>query len=291
MLNSSGRRFAKGIARAFTLVELLVVIGIIALLISILLPSLNAARKQAQQVTCAANLRQMGLALTMYTNEWKYFPGAHDVASSDGTEFAVWPARLRRYMNGNQAVFHCPSQPAEFGWISTGPQLSPFAGDKETGYGYKLGESLLREDTGTFSYGYNDLGAYDQDSADGPAPPLANRHPGLGADLNKTTYFNTQPKASIVKNSAALIVIADTTPDRNFDYTIDPRYPPQFPDKVHKGGANVLHADGHVAWQNQKELVIYNFLNPNSRYFPTGSPLLTGPWNTNAPQWNTDNLP
>src|ERR1700722_4080717 len=90
---------------AFPLIELLVVIGIIALLVSILMPALSRAQQMAKQTACLSNLRNMGNAVQMYMNDnQNYYPG-HCHKNSLGKTYAIWPVKLRHYMNGNQAIF------------------------------------------------------------------------------------------------------------------------------------------------------------------------------------------
>ena len=97
---------------AFTLVELLVVVGIIAILIAMLMPSLSRARESARRVQCLSNLRQLGTAVMMYTQEYKgRFPGAWDWHPRPTTPPGTFEGPLLKYHNngGVPQLYTCPS--------------------------------------------------------------------------------------------------------------------------------------------------------------------------------------
>src|SRR5438105_1952494 len=127
--------------RAFTLVELLVVVGIIAVLIAILLPVLGKAREQANRVKCAANLRAMGHALTLYVQQYRFYPGLY--AQSETVDAAVWPVRLRPFLGNTKDVFYCPSEDERCRWTDRGPEPVFLAGDTHRRFGYEEGEPLV----------------------------------------------------------------------------------------------------------------------------------------------------
>src|SRR5437868_6034138 len=139
---------------AFTLVELLVVVGIITILIAILLPALLRARMLPLRIQCQANLRSIGQALTMYTQRYRYYPALW--GDVPGGLVNIWPTRLRMFMGGGQAEFYCPAQDERCKWPVGDMRPGPLAEARHTSFGYDLGERLLTYDW--FSYGYNAAG-------------------------------------------------------------------------------------------------------------------------------------
>ena len=111
----------------FTLVELLVVIGIIAILVALLLPALGKAREAASSVQCMSNQRQVALAIFGFANDHRgYIPGGADaigigqlISASDARPDSSLPdsvlVRLK-YIRGRD-VFRCPAMEANKGMI------------------------------------------------------------------------------------------------------------------------------------------------------------------------------
>lgn len=85
---------------AFTLIELLVVVAIIALLVAILVPSLNRARELAQEVNCAHNMKQWGLALILYNDDYGTLPEGTSLTDQGGMQFD-WMWSLGPYLGYN----------------------------------------------------------------------------------------------------------------------------------------------------------------------------------------------
>ena len=248
---------------AFTLIELLVVIAIIAILAAMLLPALGKAKEKAKRVSCLSNLKQLGFAVMLYSDDQQYYPAGVDASDSAW----IWPPLLRSTMSKSQSteIFKCPSAPAQAQWVPA------FGSGLPSTYGYLPNERHLVPGGSSFmSYGYNAWG-----STVGEQP-----NQGLGV---WTVGVNATKPGSVVKPTDC-IALGDSNwdvvrnGDRDWSGFIGMYAERQYPLDLHSKRANIVFCDGHA--QSLKRASLVSQLN-------TGG---TATW-PNEPNrlWNIDN--
>jgi prepilin-type N-terminal cleavage/methylation domain-containing protein/prepilin-type processing-associated H-X9-DG protein len=253
--------------RGFTLIELLVVIAIIALLISILLPSLSTAKKQAQQAVCASNLRQLGLRMEMYVSEF----GCYVPVATHRGEWGRWLRLIDNiHSNQNEAKSSpitelgvCPSVPDRVQAL----QLKNHRMDRDIAYGYNyifLGDSRWLTKPGN-------TGRF-------PVPPIQIRFPadtiaiadsdGTGGWCPEPTAYNPGGSDGNAIGHHGFMIDPPFLPE---DATCGPAYKPQncplstkpgfarVSDR-HRGASNVLFVDGHAQRMKRDILEVDNTL-------------------------------
>jgi prepilin-type processing-associated H-X9-DG protein/prepilin-type N-terminal cleavage/methylation domain-containing protein len=233
---------------AFTLVELLVVIGIIALLISILLPTLNRARESARTIKCASNLRQIGLAMNMYINESK---GFYPYPTTTQGEQALWYTAIDKYM------IAMPNSDRNGAGSATGQRT------------YHEGKQCVVWDEFNGPVNMTTVQAVGKESA---KTYKMNSHLRRRWPTRSHARANKLPKPSefVVSGDATSLDVTGDHPDPNTNIKESNDLSFELGDKAnqagvairHNKGANILLADGHV------ELFKFKTINKPLMQFP-----------------------
>ncbi|MCC7350899.1 MAG: DUF1559 domain-containing protein [Phycisphaerales bacterium] len=134
----NGNHRRKGV-HGFTLVELLVVIGIIAIMISMLMPALNKVRESANKVQCASNLRQIGMGMHTYAADNRGIIPNFGYTNLITGAWTWWPGLINPYITGKSldttiglsGVFICPSDPMS-------PGLNAVSNPTSVSYGINI---------------------------------------------------------------------------------------------------------------------------------------------------------
>ncbi len=207
--------------KAFTLVELLVVISIIALLMSILMPSLQRAKTMAKRIVCQSNLKQWGLVWAMYVedNEGKFHSG--DIMDMDN----LWMSALWPYLSSNFDFGLCPMAKRPKSGITDGVA---FAGDTFKAWGIYTGNWGWSNDDIYCSYGLN---AYTRN-------PPSDVRVQYGKYPTKYNY-----RTPYVKGAANIPLFLDSTWIDDWMKNNDPRLIPQ---EAPGGGFCIDRHEGEV---------------------------------------------
>lgn len=255
--------------KAFTLVELLVVIGIIALLISILLPALNAARQQAAATASLSNLRQLGIGLLAYRMENK---GAYPVHSSPSSSVprTRWIDAIYPYMK-NTEVYASPL-------LDDAEKLrmnKPFAHSVDQSTGAAI--PGVTKYFGGYGYNYQYLGnartpggvpPYHAKEKNTPASSqtiaVADTHGsknGTDAWTSEGVYVIDPPLMSVELGSKGSRKSSATPGPGQYAYTGgsdgDPKHR-STPAERNRGRVNVLFCDGHAESMTLRQMDDFN---------------------------------
>src|SRR5690348_10783248 len=95
--------------RGFTVIDLLVLVAIIGIIAALMLPALARAKASAKSAACKSNFRQIGLALSLYVDDFAQYPWSQARVTNGGAmSFVSWVDLLRPYCCSNDNVFRCP---------------------------------------------------------------------------------------------------------------------------------------------------------------------------------------